>query len=344
MKSQKSALEVNDNKRVAWADVAKAFAIWLMVFAHANLNNETLICMIYTFHMPLFFLMSGYFDKGQGFSLPLLKKNFDALLIPYFVYSIIGLSICWISPYLHPELYYGMDSLPVIFKAAFKGMLLMEGQVRPTSFMPIGCLWFLPALFLCKVLWSIIILLYRCKYRYLSFIPICISYFAFSLHPDYLSIDSAVMGLPIYCIGFLIKEWNIVEKFLRKKYFCMIICLLSCLYVRFIGIRNGDVSMNGCVPGDNMLMFYINALIGSFAMISLSKVVASIELLQQIGASTLAILALHPFVIYACKGFAGYCFMVDMSNFPVWVSALIACLSCVLVVTIKSMFNLKWLK
>lgn len=52
-------------KREVWADYVKALAIFLMVLGHFNLNSEASEQFIYMFHMPVFFLISGYFDKGM---------------------------------------------------------------------------------------------------------------------------------------------------------------------------------------------------------------------------------------------------------------------------------------
>lgn len=56
-------------KRQYWADYTKAFAIWLMVVCHFGLRPKGLVDFIYIFHMPVFFLVSGYFDKGEPFSM-----------------------------------------------------------------------------------------------------------------------------------------------------------------------------------------------------------------------------------------------------------------------------------
>ena len=144
------------NTRILWADQAKALAIWLMVICHFGLPYPKIVKFICIFHMPLFFFISGYFDKGTSLNLTYVKKCFKALIVPYFFFSICAFSICWVSPYLHPELY-NNDGLPKTFLKAFVGMFLMEDRVRPYAFMPLGPLWFLVALFEVKILFSLMI-------------------------------------------------------------------------------------------------------------------------------------------------------------------------------------------
>lgn len=131
----------NNYHREKWADIVKALAIWMMVFCHANLSNEGVQNFIYIFHMPVFFIISGYFDKGETLSYRTFKKSLYSLIRPYFIYSLLSFSICWISPYLHPEIYPGIHGLLPTFRAAFWGMLLMDDTVTTYSFMPSGPLW-----------------------------------------------------------------------------------------------------------------------------------------------------------------------------------------------------------
>jgi len=72
-------------KRIAYIDVAKGIGILLVVAAHNDLGLVApyLHRWIYSFHMPLFFFLSGYFFKpGISFGV-LLKKRFNTLMKPY---------------------------------------------------------------------------------------------------------------------------------------------------------------------------------------------------------------------------------------------------------------------
>lgn len=62
----------NGKEREIWADYVKVIAIYLMVLCHFNLNSEIGKQFIWIFHMPVFFLISGYFDKGLPFSMDIL--------------------------------------------------------------------------------------------------------------------------------------------------------------------------------------------------------------------------------------------------------------------------------
>ena len=88
-----------DKERIKFLDSAKGLAICLMVFAHAiawNLADyQSVISFIYSFHMPLFFLISGYLTsepiKEQYFNK--IFRRSKQLLIPYIASGFIMLFI-----------------------------------------------------------------------------------------------------------------------------------------------------------------------------------------------------------------------------------------------------------
>lgn len=52
----------NSINRKFWLDSVKVFGITLVVFGHftPDYKNDFLCQLIYSFHMPLFFIISGY--------------------------------------------------------------------------------------------------------------------------------------------------------------------------------------------------------------------------------------------------------------------------------------------
>ena len=51
-------------KRIEWIDIAKGIGIILVVIGHIS-QIEVLNDIIYSFHMPLFFIISGYLYKRK---------------------------------------------------------------------------------------------------------------------------------------------------------------------------------------------------------------------------------------------------------------------------------------
>ena len=95
-------------KRIYSFDALRAFAISLVcwghciqVFHHDNSYWSNPVWeLIYSFHMPLFFFVSGYFLKNSVKKLSFfafLKKKIIVLLIPYFSWQIIRFIIILIK-------------------------------------------------------------------------------------------------------------------------------------------------------------------------------------------------------------------------------------------------------
>lgn len=73
-------------KRIEYIDIAKGIGILLVVMGH---NDFAVVSpyaykVIYSFHMPLFFFLSGYFINPSIGFWNFFKKRFNSLLKPYF--------------------------------------------------------------------------------------------------------------------------------------------------------------------------------------------------------------------------------------------------------------------
>ena len=101
-------------------DVAKGFGILLVVLGHNPLvlqPKSELFNVIFSFHMLLFFFLSGVlFKPGKSFTCT-FKEKFDALLKPYFVTLILHDTVKILGnngdilPYLYRMLYGNGDSV-----------------------------------------------------------------------------------------------------------------------------------------------------------------------------------------------------------------------------------------
>lgn len=128
--------------REEWIDVIKGFLIFLVVIGHCILTIsadsillKAIVIFIYSFHMPLFFIMSGYlFNKKYNFNVFLLKK-FKSLILPYIMFIIVDSLV---------EILFGVYSVKSFVEnisAGYKDIVLMTTKSQYSS------LWFLPAMF-----------------------------------------------------------------------------------------------------------------------------------------------------------------------------------------------------
>ena len=73
------------SKRIEYLDIAKGIGILLVVLGHNDFEVISLFVQrsIYSFHMPLFFFLSGYFLNTAVPFFDFFKKRFNSLLKPY---------------------------------------------------------------------------------------------------------------------------------------------------------------------------------------------------------------------------------------------------------------------
>lgn len=85
--------------RLLWADALKGWLITLVVLGHAILDVYGDVCfdgdirlfnIIYSFHMPVFMAISGYFmQKPEGNGGGICVRRFKQLMIPFVAWSVV---------------------------------------------------------------------------------------------------------------------------------------------------------------------------------------------------------------------------------------------------------------
>ena len=130
--------------RLAYIDIARGIGIMLVVLGHTlaeanyHVQNSSVLFLgrlIYSFHMPLFFFLSGMFFKPDIRFSDLLKRRFDSLLKPYLFTIFL---VYFVSVFYDKNL--GLSTAVVrIIKALYGNSYYLELYWSQ--------IWFLPALF-----------------------------------------------------------------------------------------------------------------------------------------------------------------------------------------------------
>ena len=129
-------------KRYEWVDVMRFLGIFAIYVGHFGNSAGKLYPFVFKYHVPLFFLVSGFFAvRSESFSfLQSLKKRACNLLIPYFGFCIISIVVAILSGNLGAKL-----TLTYLIEA-------LLGIRNTLAFAP--ALWFLPALFVVSVFYD----------------------------------------------------------------------------------------------------------------------------------------------------------------------------------------------
>lgn len=126
-------------KREYWVDFLKGVMIIFVVIGHCGINSK-IMGLIYLFHMPIFFVISGYLYDGNYPLKEFIKKKFYSLIYPYCVFGV--LIILWNTVI---ATFQGRNSLMTVGKRI--EAFLYGNCIWENNYQYIGVLWFLLALF-----------------------------------------------------------------------------------------------------------------------------------------------------------------------------------------------------
>lgn len=132
------------SRRIEWIDIAKAVAIILVIIGHTVKYGSDIRNIIFSFHMPLFFLLSGYTYKMANTATDLyshIRKGCRHLLLPCIIVSIIGIFASFILGDGN-----GIQQLWETVKRTGDALWWASG-VKVHSHPGAGAIWFLFSLF-----------------------------------------------------------------------------------------------------------------------------------------------------------------------------------------------------
>lgn len=283
--------------RIYTFDVAKGIGILLVIFAHIN-YTPVIIDTIYSFHMPLFFILSGIlYDKikYKNFSI-FIKRKLQTLICPYILIYLIALF------YIHCSqiLVLGFDSFDIkMFAFDFLQMFLSQGSANVVS----APLWFVLCLFIVEILYYFISKLNVKLSFIVTAVLVC---FGWLLESDIIpfdntllpwSLDSALFALGFFFIGNQLSEIIkiTIQKLKTMKYkkiVLVVIFILSISIIIPLALYNGHVSLGSKIL-NNGFIFYLTGIIGTIGIISLSIMLEKSKFLRYCGRNSLYIMGIH---------------------------------------------------
>lgn len=267
--------------RIKYIDTVKGIGILLVVIGH-HLRIVSVFDWIYSFHMPLFFIVSGYVyvPKDNDFK-DFVRRKARTLLWPYFTFSII--SILW-SLFVKYVLHGEVD--------------LFNNVVLSLSTYGNGPIWFLTSLF-----WAVILFEVGIRWNkivqfsvILSIIGIIISVFLKGYSELYLPVQYALryvgrafIGESFLAIGFYLNRLVVKSSKILELSMIGILGAISLLAFRF-----NSVDLVRCMIG-NPFLYYLLALSGSLFLILVYKNtrIQDSVILNFLGKNSLTIMAIH---------------------------------------------------
>lgn len=305
-----------NSKRISYIDMAKGIGIILVVFGHLGFASESLLTWIMSFHMPLFFILSGmllsHTDAARHSMSAFCRKKAKTILIPYFAFSILSIVFSGILDF-----------------STF-GSYLPDALAQTFSFYGISVLWFLPSLFFGET----IFLWIRkhaslCMSALLAFGICLITVFSANTYHYHYVTDfnhyASVLGayfIAVFvrtgmAVTFLAIGYFTQQFFFRREHSARSYGILAFLFLAlnlFLALKNGKVDLNYLVF-HNYGLYFSAAFCGSMAVICLCAALPAWKPLIYIGKNSLIIMATH----MNCR-FLGICYAVGsliLSRLPI---------------------------
>jgi len=271
----------NTNKRIAWLDQLKGFGIILMVYGH---NFPILEEYIYSFHMPLFFIIAGIFHP-KNINVSTIKKRVRQILLPYFLWSFILFGF-----WLFIGRKFGESAnLDLSITKNFIGIFFAQGDI---NYMNWGIpMWFLPTIFLTFLLFGLIL---KIKNKFLHYsvliMSIVLGFLIANFSEVYLfwSLDVALVSLFFYSFGFYAKDFIKSNK--KKDVFSLLILGVIHLAVSLFLMQKIDMYRS---TYGNEILFLLNSIVGFLFWGYLFKNFLLIKSLVYFGKNTIPILAVQ---------------------------------------------------
>lgn len=272
-------------ERIHYIDVAKGIAIILVILGHmsSNIVPKNFIWWLYTFHMPLFFMLSGIvlnLDKYKSFKEFLFAK-IKTLIVPYFLLNLIGWY--WVTVINNSNGFLNQKTINT-FIGIFVGR-------RKTDYY-FG-LYFLTTLFTSEVFIYCTNKLLKNRKIFLVFTflisAVLGTIFIKNKFIFYWNIDLSPIAASFIIIGYALKSYKDKIQFSKYKNIFIIILMISINLVSgYCNIKNnGRLDLYHLNIG-NPILYYIAAISGSFFVILLSKdVIKKSILLEYIGRNSL---------------------------------------------------------
>lgn len=134
--------------RVKWIDIAKGLLILCVIIGHTISRESIFFHFIFSFHMPAFFILSGWTARHKP-NTDLISSLTRRLLLPY-----VALALAWNVP----QLLINNSSLDLeTLSSLFACIIFASGTDIVSLGVPaVGMAWFLAALFVCRLLFNTI--------------------------------------------------------------------------------------------------------------------------------------------------------------------------------------------
>lgn len=258
-------------QRSLWVDACRGIAIILVLLGH---NNPPFIRLIYGFHMPLFFILSGYVYKDKHTNLSLAEELISLLkgyIIPYLIFGFINMILHIVHlKKVVPETVVSKEMI----LSYLHGIVTVNTSEMPCCFP----MWFLPTFAITMLIFYVIRNLPRRDLRAFAFAVALIVSFFYCKRDRLLNMQAVVPGVLLLEVGYLLEHVDLIKRHILSKprsekknlfeikLLAIILCLLGLSYVGIhFNPAQPRVDMSYGSYG-NILLFFLGGISASLVL------------------------------------------------------------------------------
>lgn len=279
-------------ERITWIDAAKIIAMFSVILGHTKVP-QTLLNWLYSFHLPLFFILSGAAygaskKRKQMKCYQYIIHRAKGLLLPYFTLSFLMLLVWCINFKI-----LGATNATILSK--IKGIFISNEGILTS---PTNATWFLTTLFLVTIVYFIIERFYNydllkielgiCMLSAIGFIFASVyeNRYHFPWHVNVVPIGIFFFSFGVIFVNYYVHIIACVGKY-KNLYAILLVAIGS-----VAAILNKKISMHGSIY-NNIGLFLIGAIFISVGIILFVCKIPQNKVVEYIASCSIVVVAVH---------------------------------------------------
>lgn len=289
--------------RLTHVDTMKAIGMVLVVVGHSPGLEPFIKHVIYSFHMPLFFFISGLLLTEAKLALPYsayFSVLWKGLVLPYLFFFVVSY-LYWLPT--HDMAESAVKFVGMSWQEPLMGVLVGNGDALFVNVV----LWF----FTCLFTTSLIFFVAR-KYFSAAFLLVALNGlgFVFALLYDQSwprlpwGLDNAVVAIAFYSAGHFFRGYQKATSARVSRTGARILAFLMLAVVAFVANLNGSVDLNTLHFGNYRSLYFICAYLGIFALFYFSIGLPATRVFRWLSQNTIIIFPIHLLMFSVFTGIA----------------------------------------
>lgn len=283
-------------ERKTYIDIMKCIGIILIVMGHIPITNRFVHDWIFSFHVALFFFISGYLHKVVPTDMSFIRKNLYSLIlvtVPYFIISRIFVVV--------QNFVFYQDKFNI------NDVILQPFVSYITGSSSMGVMWFVVALFWMRIAFNTVAQYFKHKgfvwVQLLLFTVLSVGVYYSGFRFNYYQLSAVMLAMPIYCLGYSVKQKKWAEQYIinlsctAKLFVPFIFLLLTIIFTKIFS----PINFNALEVGTNIFSYYLQTVVGVAFIFTLSVLLPSHKIIVNISNGTMVILGFHMILIQCIK-------------------------------------------